>query len=261
MTLLRSRPGFRAHVHTRPLLLAAWLLLGLAACSGGETTATPTLTTINVSYPSAAITVGQTTTAAATGLDQNGVAIAIGSVTWSSGAPAVATVVVKSGLVTGVGAGAAQIIATAAGKSGAKAISVALAPATLTSIQLSVAPLPSPIIGQTVGDNSLMIGQPGTATLTARDQYGLPMSTIGATFSSSAPTIGSVNATTGAINTVAAGKFVLTAVFGSKSVQSNDIIVRASEGIIINEVESSGGTPGDWIELYNPTTTTVNLAG
>jgi hypothetical protein len=31
--------------------------------------------------------------------------------------------------------------------------------------------------------------------------------------------------------------------------------------IVINEVESSGGTPGDWIELYNPTTTAVDLGG
>ena len=29
----------------------------------------------------------------------------------------------------------------------------------------------------------------------------------------------------------------------------------------INEIESSGGTPGDWVELYNPTPNPVNLAG
>jgi len=31
--------------------------------------------------------------------------------------------------------------------------------------------------------------------------------------------------------------------------------------IRINEVESSGGTPGDWVELYNPGTSAVSLAG
>ena len=29
----------------------------------------------------------------------------------------------------------------------------------------------------------------------------------------------------------------------------------------INEIESNGGTPGDWIELYNTGTAAVNLAG
>ncbi|GAA4121018.1 hypothetical protein GCM10022215_25510 [Nocardioides fonticola] len=29
----------------------------------------------------------------------------------------------------------------------------------------------------------------------------------------------------------------------------------------INEVESNGGTPGDWVELYNPTTSTVDVSG
>lgn len=31
--------------------------------------------------------------------------------------------------------------------------------------------------------------------------------------------------------------------------------------IVINEVESSGGTPGDWIELFNPADTEVDLSG
>ncbi len=31
--------------------------------------------------------------------------------------------------------------------------------------------------------------------------------------------------------------------------------------IRINEIESNGGTPGDWVELYNPGTVAVNLAG
>jgi hypothetical protein len=31
--------------------------------------------------------------------------------------------------------------------------------------------------------------------------------------------------------------------------------------IVINEIESSGGTPGDWIELYNPSAVPVDLGG
>lgn len=35
----------------------------------------------------------------------------------------------------------------------------------------------------------------------------------------------------------------------------------ASSTVVINEVESNGGTPGDWVELYNPTTAPVDLSG
>jgi len=31
--------------------------------------------------------------------------------------------------------------------------------------------------------------------------------------------------------------------------------------IRINEVESNGGTPGDWVELYNPGAASVDLSG
>src|SRR4051812_30520504 len=35
----------------------------------------------------------------------------------------------------------------------------------------------------------------------------------------------------------------------------------SSGGVVINEVESNGGVPGDWIELYNPTGATVDVSG
>ncbi len=34
-----------------------------------------------------------------------------------------------------------------------------------------------------------------------------------------------------------------------------------SAPIVINEIEGNGGTPGDWIEIYNPTDAAVDLAG
>ncbi|MBZ4486962.1 lamin tail domain-containing protein [Microbacterium sp. cx-55] len=35
----------------------------------------------------------------------------------------------------------------------------------------------------------------------------------------------------------------------------------ASPGIVINEIESSGGVPGDWIEFTNPTSAAIDLGG
>ncbi|MBB2975504.1 hypothetical protein FHX49_001070 [Microbacterium endophyticum] len=37
--------------------------------------------------------------------------------------------------------------------------------------------------------------------------------------------------------------------------------IAADSGIRINEIESSGGTPGDWVELYNPTSAAIALDG
>src|SRR5262249_21076743 len=53
------------------------------------------------------------------------------------------------------------------------------------------------------------------------------------------------------------------------SVFSNPVTLATSTGdacptdtiVRINEVESSGGVPGDWVELYNPGSTPANLSG
>jgi uncharacterized protein (TIGR03437 family) len=51
------------------------------------------------------------------------------------------------------------------------------------------------------------------------------------------------------------GAFVATA--SSTKGAAND----CGSVVKINEVESDGGTPGDWVELYNPGTTPANVAG
>src|SRR4051812_9107166 len=50
------------------------------------------LTTVTVSLGTSTLVVGQTTTAATIGTDQNGAPIAVGVIAWSSTAPSVATV-------------------------------------------------------------------------------------------------------------------------------------------------------------------------
>lgn len=53
---------------------------------------------------------------------------------------------------------------------------------------------------------------------------------------------------------------------GSTSWQTSTIVTRGASNdcaprIVINEIESSGGVPGDWIELFNPTSGAVDLSG
>ena len=108
----------------------ALFLGGLAACGGGGENGggstgvgTPVLTTVNVTLSPATLAIGQVAAATATGLDQNGAAIAVGTVTWSSSTPTVATVS-STGTVTGVAAGTASIVATVGAKQGQAAIVV-----------------------------------------------------------------------------------------------------------------------------------------
>lgn len=42
---------------------------------------------------------------------------------------------------------------------------------------------------------------------------------------------------------------------------ANDCVALATPAVLINEVESSGGTPGDWVELVNVGATDVDLSG
>src|SRR5262245_18862935 len=65
---------------------------------------TPVLTSIGVSLTTSTLNVGQSTTATATGADQNGAPIATGTVTWSSSATTVATVS-SSGVISAVAPG------------------------------------------------------------------------------------------------------------------------------------------------------------
>ena len=75
------------------------------------------VTTVNVTLPIAALEVNAVATASAVVLDQNNAAMIGKTVTWSSDNTSVATVA-SDGVVTGIAAGTANIIATVDGKQG-----------------------------------------------------------------------------------------------------------------------------------------------
>lgn len=95
----------------------------LSACSGGETTAAPSLASLTLSPTSATITVGQQTSLTATPRDAAARPLTGMTVTWKSLATTVATVDAL-GTVTGVGAGSAVVTASVNGISGSAAITV-----------------------------------------------------------------------------------------------------------------------------------------
>lgn len=114
-------------------------------------------------------------------------------------------------------------------------------------------------ISVTLPVSSLALGETASASASGVDQKGNPYPLDGVTWSSSAPTIASVSAT-GTVTGVAPGTANIVASSAGKSGQRT-VTVSTPPAIVINEVESNGGTPGDWIELFNPTGAAIDLSG
>ncbi len=203
----------------RPTALRGQLVRGIvavcvlfAACSGGgggnnntPTAPTPVLTTLSVSVSPTTVQIGQSATASASGLDQNGAAIGTGTVTWSAGTPAVAAIT-SSGSITTLTAGQTQIIASAGGKTGQATLTVTAIPVTTTvTVSLSAS---SVIQGQTV-----------TATAAALDQNGAPLTGRTVTWTTGSNAIATVTSA-GVVTGVAAGQTSVIATIDGKTGQS-----------------------------------------
>lgn len=236
-------------ITTRRRTIAVRWLVGLAivatSCKN-DSTVPLTLTTVSVTLTSPSIQAGATTTATATGAAQNGNSFTP-VVTWSTASPAVATIS-ATGTITGVSAGTTQVIATSGGVTAQAPITVTNPPPVLTTINVSL-PLSTIWMRQTV-----------TATAGGLDQYNAAISVGAVTWSSTTPAVATVDASTGLITGVSLGTTQVTATFGAKSA-ARTVTVSAPPALVVNEVESSGGTPGDWIEIYNPTNAAVDISG
>ncbi|MBC8088222.1 MAG: Ig-like domain-containing protein [Phycisphaerae bacterium] len=234
----------------RSRFASRWLILSAAAltvaCSESDPVVPPALKTVSVTVPNTTIQAGLTTTATAAGLDQNGAPISTGTVIWSTVAPTVATVS-ATGVITAVAPGSTQILATAGTVSGQVTITVTPAPLVLTTITVAT-PL-----------TSFAIGQQTTATAAGLDQNGAAIATGAVTWSTGSAAIATVSAA-GVVTGVAAGTTQVIATAGGKTGQKT-ITITAPINVKINEVESNGGTPGDWIEFYNAGTGTADLSG
>ncbi len=144
---------------------------------------TPVLTTLIIKLTplKTPLEPGQSSTASASGLDQSGFPIAVGTVVWSSTAPGVATVS-NAGVVTGVAFGQAQIVGTRSEQRARRQPSPSRRPAPiLTSISVSF------------GTNPIYVGQTAKANFSGLDQYGAPYPIGVINWSSGSPGIATVN--------------------------------------------------------------------
>jgi hypothetical protein len=141
----------------RPMHVVASVVM--VACAASPTTVafSPTATRIVLSATSSQITVGLTTTLTATVRDQRDSVMSAQIIAWSSSNPAVATVS-SSGVVRGVSAGAANIVATSGTASAQAAVTVIGVPSGPPSeFQTSVPPI----------DLNVILARPTATSVTA----------------------------------------------------------------------------------------------
>jgi len=229
---------------SRGFAIALPLVLVLNACSDNSSTNTPALTSLNITLPTSTIVVGQDVPASARGADQFGAEIVTGQATWATTATSIAAVS-SAGVVTGVAPGAAQVTVTVGAIVGRQSITV-VAPV-VTTLTVS-APTTSLVQGQTV-----------TAVTAAIDQINRPVAPGVISWASSNAAVATVSAA-GVITALTAGTANIAGTAGGRTGQVA-ITVAASPAIRINEVESNLGSPGDWIELFNPTAAAVDVSG
>src|SRR5206468_13062915 len=154
-----------------------------------------------ISPASAGVLVGATTQLRATAKDSAGNTLSGRVVTWSSSAPAVATVT-SSGLVTGVAAGSATITATSETKTSTATITVTSVP--VTSVAVSPA------------SASVQVGGTIQLAATPKDSAGNPLSGRVVTWSSSPAGVVTVSIT-GLVTATTAGSATVTATSETKT--------------------------------------------
>ena len=166
----------------------------------------PVVTTVTVSPPTASIAVGATVALSATVKDAQGNVMTGQTIAWSTNNPAAATVS-PSGVVTGVGAGAATITAACGGKSGTSSITVTSAP-----------PPPPVVTTVTVAPSTASIVAGATIALSAtvKDSQGNVMTGQTVIWSTNNPAAATVSST-GMVTGVAAGSATVTATCSAKT--------------------------------------------
>ncbi len=217
------------HQIARGVVLLAILL---SACGGGATVPPPppppVLTTMTVALSVSTIQVGQTSTASASGLDQNSAAIAVGSVTWSSSASGIATVN-ASGSITGIAPGQAAITGQAGGK--------------LASQLVTVIPIPVARVVVEPASPTLAIGSTQQLSATTYDANNNVLTGHVVTWSTSDHATVTVDAT-GLATAVATGSATINATSDGVTGRSTVTVSGTPGTVVITTVAPSTLVPG-----------------
>jgi len=210
----------------RPIvrLLAGVSVLAGISCGppGTDGTLSPTsrvLTTLVVTVTPTSIQVGESAVAAATGGDQNGAAMPVSTINWTSSNQSVATVT-STGNITAVGPGTTQIAATSGGKTGQALLTVTSNSTSdaVASIRLSSATL------------SVQVGSTTQLSAATLDADGDTLSGHLITWSSSDSTKATVSQT-GLVSGVAAGTVSVTALCEGVTAQASITVTTTTTAV------------------------------
>ncbi len=206
------------------------------AASGSATvTVAQVVSAVNVTPDTATVLEGDTLRLAATATDANGHVVTGAEFAWESGDTAVA-VVDASGLVTGIGAGEAGVMATAAGVTGRATLTVvALTPAEVTVTPDTVV---LTAVGQTV-----------QLTAEVRDQAGSVMEGIAVGWSSGDTAVAVVDSV-GLVSAVGRGAATITATAGEASGEAHvTVTINPDRAALVTLYEATGGP--NWLNNEN----------
>ena len=159
--------------------------------------------------------------------DRHGVSLPTRPVSWSSGNPSTATV--TNGVVTGVAPGSTTITATSEGVSGSTTVTVTVPPV----FKVEVSPqAPTIIVGAFVD-----------AAARLEDDLGEVLIGRAVVWTSSTPSVASVDPTTGRITGIAAGSATITATSEEKTGTTLITVVRSASALAVANVTGVfGGT-------------------
>ncbi len=160
----------------------AVIVYGTAACGGGGQTSPPKLATVLASIAvivsPASIRVGQTATATATGVDQNGAPFTLGTVTWSVSSPSVATIT-GLGTLVALSPGVVTVLASSGNRTGQASLTI-------------TAPVAVAAVAITPTSARITVGQTQQLSAVVTDSANNVVSGEAVTWSSSAPAVVSV---------------------------------------------------------------------
>ena len=175
----------------RPMGLAI-ILLGCGGGGGdGGTGTTVSVNSVTIAPPSPSVAELQNVQLTATARDAGGGAIAGKTFTWASSAQTIATVNASTGLVSGVATGTAQISASTDGKTG--------------SVTVTVTPVPSSVSITTTPDSLLSTGATVQLVAVVRDAGNNIIAGAPVTWSSSIPSVATVDPGTGLVTATVSG--------------------------------------------------------
>ncbi len=205
---------------------------GRSATVGVVVSAVP-IASIRITPNQSTLAVGGDTLLTATALDASGALLTGRAITWSSGAPSVATVS-STGVVTAVGVGTVIVLAQAEGRIGSAAVTVNAPPIATVTIAPSSA--------------SLDVGGTRDLVATVTDANGATVFGRVVLWNASTPAVATVS-TTGRVTAVTAGTSTITATVDGKSGTASITVSPTPIGTVTIAPTSSTLTIGGTVDL------------